>query len=136
MPFSTEQRAAVIGATGRVTLRVDSADTAIAAGSGDLPVLATPRLIALLEAAACEALRGHLGSEQTSVGTAVDIRHMRPSIVGTTVTASATVVEVAGDRISFEVEAVQGSDPPIAIGRGTHVRVVVDRDDFMQRVDS
>jgi fluoroacetyl-CoA thioesterase len=135
LPFSTEQRDAVIGSTGRVALSVDSADTAIAAGSGDVPVLATPRMIALLEAAACEALRGHLSAGHTSVGITVDVRHTRPSPVGAHVIAQAIVTAVDGDRITFEVTAFHDGHPDSIIGGGTHTRVVVDRDQFIQQID-
>jgi fluoroacetyl-CoA thioesterase len=135
LPFSTEQRDIVIGAIGRASLRVDAADTAIAAGSGDIPVLATPRMVALLEAASCEALRGHLHPGHTSVGTRVDIRHMRPSPVGAHVIAQATVIAIDGDRVTFEVEALHEDEPEYVIGRGTHTRVVVERDQFMQLMD-
>lgn len=135
LPFSTEQRGRLIGVVGLASLHVDAADTAIAVGSGDVPVLGTPRLIALIETAACEALRGHLNPDQTSVGTRVDVRHMRPSPIGSNVSARATITGVDGDRIAFDVEARHSGDPQIVIGNGTHTRVVVDRERFIQQVD-
>jgi fluoroacetyl-CoA thioesterase len=132
LPFSTEAQATLLGTTGRAALRVEAADTAISAGSGDIPVLATPRMIALMEAAACEALRGHLGPDTTSVGTKVDIAHLKPSPVGADVTATAVITRIDGDRIDFDVTAEHA--PTQLIGRGTHTRVVVERGPFMKRM--
>lgn len=123
--------ATLTGATGSATITVTEADTAIAAGSGDLPVLATPRMIALMEQAACAALAPALPSGATSVGVRVDVRHTAPSPVGAVVTATARVTQVSGARVSLEVAAVQerdGASNPI--GAGTHTRVVVDRATF------
>ena len=123
------------GRTATARLTVTFADTAIAAGSGDLPVLATPRLVALMEQAACSALEGILPDGRTSVGVHVDIRHLAPSPVGAEVTATATVVSVDGSRITFEVRGTHSiAGDEIAIGTGTHVRVSVDRDAFLARI--
>jgi fluoroacetyl-CoA thioesterase len=122
----------MIGALGHAEHQVGQADTAIAIGSGDLPVLASPIMIALMEAAACDALAGLLPPESTSVGTHVDVRHLAPSAVGATVTATAEVVDVQGTRITFRVSARHSSQGgPVEIGAGTHVRVVVPRDRFL-----
>ncbi|MBK9739538.1 MAG: hypothetical protein IPO93_08480 [Actinobacteria bacterium] len=123
-----------VGSTGTASLVVTEDDTAIAVGSGDLPVFATPIMIALMEAAACEAVAAHLAAHRTSVGTRVEIRHSAPSMVGTDVTARAEVVEVHGSRLTFAVSAshtVGGED--MEIGAGTHVRVIVDRERFLLR---
>jgi len=134
LPSSFDQRAALVGSSGQVTLTVAAQDTAIAAGSGDIPVLATPRLVALMEAAACEALRGHLAPEQTSVGANITLDHLRPSLVGAVVTARAEVTEIDGDRVHFAVVADQpGPNGAVTIGTGTHLRVVVSREKFLQR---
>jgi fluoroacetyl-CoA thioesterase len=134
LPSSFDQRAALVGSSGQVTLTVAAQDTAIAAGSGDIPVLATPRLVALMEAAACEALRGHLAPEQTSVGANITLDHLRPSLVGAVVTARAEIVEIDGDRVHFAVVADQpGPNGVVTIGTGTHLRVVVSREKFLQR---
>jgi fluoroacetyl-CoA thioesterase len=123
--------ASVVGTAAEVRMEVTAADTAIAAGSGDLPVLATPRLIALMEAAACSALAPTLPAEATSVGSHVDVRHLRPSPVGVGVVARAEVVEVSGSRVTFAVTATHDDGSgPVEIGRGVHVRHVVDRSRF------
>ena len=121
------------GATGTAAIVVTDADTAIAAGSGDLPVLATPRMVALMEQAACAALAHALTPGETSVGVRVDVRHTAPTPVGVVVTAVARVTEVSSARIVLEVSAEQERDGVTEpIGRGTHTRVVVDRATFLR----
>ncbi len=79
------------GLRATVTAEVTDADTAQALGSGDVPVLGTPRLLALAEAASVAAVAPHLASGQTTVGTAVSLEHSRPSPVGTAVTRAGRV---------------------------------------------
>ena len=138
--FDDDSSALVLGRSGEARLTVTEADTAIAAGSGDLPVLATPRMVALMEQAACAALEGILPSDATTVGTRIEVRHRAASPLGAAVTATATVVEVSGARVAFTVAAVDerdGTSRPIGdgtsrpIGDGTHLRVVVERADFL-----
>src|SRR5581483_1133120 len=94
------------GLAGTATLEtVGPADLASALGSGDLPVLGTPRVVALLEAAAVAALDGALAPQATSVGVAVRIRHLAPSVEGAAIRATATLVGVEGRRLLFRVEA-------------------------------
>jgi fluoroacetyl-CoA thioesterase len=133
LPFSFDATTttALLHSAGHAELVVDAQDTAIAAGSGDLPVLATPRLVALMEAAACAALAGSVPADHTSVGSHIDIRHKRPSLIGSRVRATATIEDVSGGKVRYAVEAVQGSgDDAVVIGTGTHTRVVVRRGDF------
>jgi len=123
--------AALTGATGSATITVTDADTAISAGSGDLPVLATPRMVALMEQAACAALAPYLTPESTTVGVHVDVRHTAPTPIGVVVTASARVTEVSRSRVVLDVAAEQERDGVSEqIGAGTHTRVVVDRASF------
>jgi predicted thioesterase len=122
-----------IGASGVSEMVVGSQDTAIAVRSGDVPVLATPRLLALLEEATCEALRGCLEPQQTSVGTSIQIVHRRPTPMGARVTARVRVSAIDGSRIVFDVHAdhvTAAGEVVESIGRGQITRVVVDRDDF------
>lgn len=133
--FDLATAAALVDVVGRADRVVGEADTAIAAGSGDLPVLATPVMIALMEAASCDALAGHLPYDLTSVGSHIDVDHVAPSAVGSTVTAHARIIEVTGSRVTFEVRAehVWGGEHTV-IGHGTHVRVVVDRERFLHAI--
>lgn len=115
------------GLTETVSLIVGDDDTAVAFGSGDVEVLATPRLVALVEAAAVAVFENRLPDTYTSVGTHVSLDHLAPSPVGVGVTARATVAAVDGRRVAFAVEAHMGET---LIARGEHVRAVVRRDGF------
>lgn len=113
-----------------VTHVVTDADTARALGSGDLDVLATPRVLAWLEEATCAAL--DLPPEQTSVGTRVEIEHLVASPVGATVTATATVVHTDGRLVRFQVVALDAAGALLASGEVR--RVAVDRERFLSRI--
>ena len=116
------------GLRGTASMRVGDGDTAAALGSGDVPVLGTPRVVALLEAAAVDALRGRLDPATTSVGTAIAVEHLRASAVGTKVEAAALLEAVEGRTLRFSVRAWDGDGD---VARATHVRVVVDRERFL-----
>jgi len=118
--------------TGRASLTVSEADTAVAQGSGDLPVLATPRLIALFEAAAVAALDGKLPDDMTSVGVSVSVDHMAPSVIGASVTARAVLEAVDDATLEFALEANEGET---IVGVGNLTRVVVERDRFLSRAN-
>ena len=121
------------GLTASVTLKVEEGDTALAIGSGDVPVLATPRLVTLLEQASVQALGDRLGPEKTSVGYEVQLAHLSPTPVGSEVTAEATLESVEGRRLTFRV-SVTDARGLVAAGRIT--RVVVVRDRFIERAQS
>lgn len=111
---------------------VTADDTAAALGSGDVPVLATPRLLAWAEAA-CVAVvsAADLPASQTSVGTRVEMEHLRASPVGAAVVVSAELVHVDGRLLRFEVVATDQADR--LVGRALVTRVVVDREPFTTR---
>ena len=120
---------------------VSEADTAIAAGSGDVPVLATPRLLALAEAASVAAIAPHLAAELTSVGTAASLEHRRASPVGAEIVIEAELTEVAGRRLVFSFIVRHSPSGPgaeaeedLVVGAGTLERVVVDREKFLARL--
>jgi len=114
----------------RVRHVVAEQDTALALGSGDVPVLATPRLLAWMEAATVDAAAGSLGPGQTSVGVRVNLSHLRPSPVGSTVQVVASDPEpLERGRLSFEVVASDESDRVVATA--TVDRAVVDRQRFL-----
>ncbi len=125
------------GLTGEAALTVGEDDTALAVGSGDVPVLATPRLIVLCEVAALAALAPCLEEGETSVGVAVDVRHLAPTVVGRSVVAEARLDAVDGRRLTFVVRAVElgngGGENDKEVARGRHVRVLVDRAQFLAR---
>ena len=117
-----------------LSFEVTDADTATALGSGDVPVLATPRLLAWLEAATCAAAAqaGLTGEGRTSVGTRVAVEHLLATGVGGRVEVRAEVAHVDGRLVRFEVAAADGAGRVIATGQVT--RVVVDRDRFLSRL--
>jgi fluoroacetyl-CoA thioesterase len=121
------------GLTASITLKVEEGDTALALGSGDVPVLATPRLVTLVEKASIAALGARLGPDKTSVGYEVQLAHLSPTPVGSEVTAEATLESVEGRRLTFRV-AVTDDRGLVAAGRIT--RVVVVRDRFIERAQS
>jgi predicted thioesterase len=109
---------------------VTDADTATAVGSGDVPVLATPRLIAWMEAATVRSAGQFLAAGQTTVGTEIRIGHRRATPVGGSVEITATPPrEVAGRRLTFVVQAVDDSGQVVAVGEID--RAIVDRDAFL-----
>ncbi|MCD2188030.1 thioesterase family protein [Actinomycetospora soli] len=110
-----------------MTYEVTQDDTAQALGSGDVPVLGTPRLIAWLEAATVEAARPKLAESQTTVGTAVRVKHRRPTRVGGTITTTAKLTGGPDEkgRLSFSVSAVDGDGATVADGEID--RVIVER---------
>lgn len=118
------------GSNATIELVVTEADTAIAHRSGDVPVLATPRVIALCEQAAFTAVAPDLEPGQTTVSMKVQIDHLAPSAVGKTVIAEAAVEKIQGRRILFTV-SVHDDHGLIAVGRVT--RVVVAVDDFLAK---
>jgi predicted thioesterase len=121
-----------VGASAEVTHAVAEPDTAQALGSGDVPVLGTPRVLALLEAATVAAVTPALAQGQTTVGTRVSLEHQTATPIGRTVAARARLVAVDGRRLSFEVTLTDG-DAVAAFG--TVERVVVDRDRFVARAN-
>ncbi len=112
-------------------LIVTEALTAIAMGSGDMPVLATPSMMALMENAAMLAVSDHLPEGSTTVGGHIASSHLKPSKLGDTVTATATVTRVDGKKIEFKIEAHCGD---ALLGEGSHLRFIVDRVKFMSRL--
>ncbi len=111
---------------------VTDQDTAQALGSGDLPVLGTPRLLAWAEQATCAAIAPSLPAERTSVGTRVQLEHVGASPVGAVVRVTATVAHTDGRLVRFEVVA-EHADGKV-VGHGEVTRVVVDRDRFLARL--
>lgn len=120
------------GTHAELTHTVTHADTAAAVGSGDLPVLGTPRLLALAEAATVLALAGLLGPDRTSVGTRVSLEHLLATPVGGTVTVRAEVVYVDGRLVRFSIAAEDAARR--LVGQGEVTRVIVDRERFLKRV--
>jgi predicted thioesterase len=114
-------------------MTVTEDDTAERWGSGLVPVLGTPTLVAILENAAVKALNGHLPPGQTSVGGRMDIRHLAPTPVGMDIRARAELVKVRDRRLVFRVEAWDAAEK---IGEGTHERFAVDEERFIAAAEA
>ena len=121
-----------VGASADVTHAVAEADTARSLGSGDVPVLGTPRVLALLEQATVAAVAPALDDGQTTVGIRISLEHRAATPIGRTVTARARLLGVDGRRLSFEVELLDGD---VVAAFGTVERAVVDRDRFVSRAN-
>jgi predicted thioesterase len=119
-----------IGLSASAGLVVGDADTAEAVQSGDVPVLATPRVIALAEHASVEAVRDDLPAGTTTVGYEVQLTHIAPTPVGAKVTADAVLEHIDGRRLTFRVSV---SDARGLVAAGRITRVVVVRDRFLER---
>jgi predicted thioesterase len=119
-----------VGTAASVTLLVEAADTATSMGSGDVPVLATPRVVALAEQATMEAVAGSLPKGHTTVGYRVQLTHLAPSPVGETVRADVVLESVEGRRLVFRVSVTDGRG---LVAAGYVTRVVVERDRFIEK---
>lgn len=100
-------------------------------GSGDLRVLATPSMIALMEEAAMHCVAPHLSEGQTTVGGHISASHLKPTAHGRIITATATLTAIEGRKLQFTVTA---NDEQGLIGEGEHTRFIVDREKFMARL--
>src|SRR4051794_11397166 len=121
-----------VGAGATVRRTVTEADTAATLGSGSLPVLGTPRLLAWCEAATCAVVDPVLPPGRTSVGTRVQLEHLAASPLGADLEVSATVAYADGRLLRFTVAAVEGVDQTL-VATGEVTRVVVDRERFLSR---
>ena len=119
-----------VGMKGEVATLAEREDTAKEVGSGSLLVYATPCMVALMEGAACEAIQEALPDNQTTVGTELNIQHISATPVGLEVRAEAEVIAVEGKVITFEVKAF---DEAGEIGKGTHKRVIVNTQKFLEK---
>ena len=112
------------------TLVVEHKDTAAVYGSGALEVFATPAMIALMEKTCLESVADKVGEGNTTVGIAVNIKHMKASPVGVAIRCEAEIVEVDRRRLVFAVRCLEGET---LVGEGIHERFVVDSQKFMSK---
>jgi predicted thioesterase len=119
------------GTTREATFQVEDEHSAIHVGSGSLRVLATPWMIAFMERTARQLLGELLPVGYSSVGVRVDIRHLAPTPVGSTVKTSAQVTTIDDGSVNFNLSAW---DEVEKIGEGQHQRVVIDEERFLRRV--
>ena len=120
-----------VGMKGSSSGMVTTQNTALAMGSGEVEVFATPAMIALMEGAAVICIKEQLPSGKTSVGVKMDVSHLSATPLDCQVRAEAALIKVEGRRLFYEVMA---SDETGIIGEGTHERVLVDREKFMSKV--
>lgn len=118
------------GLSAAVDLTVSEDDTAIALRSGEVPVLATPRILALVEEASVRALEGHLDHGSSTVGMRVQLEHISPTPIGGSVRAEASLEKVEGRRLMFHVSA---RDERGLVAAGKVTRVLVDVERFMEK---
>lgn len=118
------------GLAAAISLLVGDEDTAIALRSGEVPVLGTPRLIALCEEASLQAVAGAVPAGHTTVGMRVQLDHLVPTAIGASITAEATLERVEGRRLTFTVSA---TDERGLVAAGKVTRVVVDVERFLDK---
>jgi fluoroacetyl-CoA thioesterase len=107
-------------------------DTALKLGSGDLEVYATPAMIALMENTAKSLVINEIPSGYTTVGIEMNVKHTKASKVGANINCNATLIKADGKKLFFDIEV---SDDDGTIGKGSHIRYVVNADDFMKRTN-
>ena len=113
-------------------LMVTEEVTAVKIGSGDMPVLATPAMLALMENAAMLAVADCMADGETTVGGHIESSHLKPSKIGDKITATAEVTKVDGKKIEFKVSAHCND---VLLGEGTHLRFIVDRNRFIEKLN-
>jgi predicted thioesterase len=127
MDFSAALHA---GLSAELTVQVDGENSASAWGSGNLPVFATPAMIAMMEGASAAAVRDHLPPGYSTVGVELQVKHLAATPQGMEVRARGELTEVSGRRLQFRVEAW---DQGGRIGEGTHTRFIIEQDRFLKK---
>ena len=120
----------VPGIKGGTEVLVTLENSAVKLGSGDCPVFATPAMVALMEEAASLSVAPYLNEGETTVGTALNIRHNAATALGRTVRAESELIGVEGRKLVFKVAAF---DEAGEIGEGEHTRAIVNREKFLAR---
>lgn len=120
-----------VGLQHSTIMKVAEGNTAEYIGSGDMAVLATPAMVALMENAAMLAVANHLGEGETTVGAHIATSHLKPSKIGAHILAVAELTAIDGRKLSFTVKAYDGET---LIGEGDHVRYVVNREKFLAKL--
>ena len=119
------------GITHQQTKKIEHGDTALHYGSGSLEVYATPAMIAFMEHTALKTVQSYLPPGYDTVGFEVNIRHLKPTAVGKTVTCRATLTEADDKKLVFKLEA---HDDGGIIGKGTHTRYIIQKEKFMSNL--
>jgi predicted thioesterase len=120
-----------IGIKHQSVMSVMDGNTAEFIGSGDMAVLATPAMVALMENAAMLAVALHLEEGETTVGSMISTSHLKPSKIGASISAVAELTAIEGRKLSFKISAYDGDT---LIGEGEHVRFIVNREKFLSKL--
>ena len=120
-----------IGLKHQSVMRVMDGNTAEYIGSGDMAVLATPAMVALMENAAMLAVALHLEEGETTVGSMISTSHLKPSTVGNSISAIAELKNMEGRKLTFAISAYDGDT---LIGEGEHIRFIVNREKFLSKL--
>ena len=120
-----------IGLKHQSVMRVTDGNTAEFIGSGDMAVLATPAMVALMENAAMLAVALKVEEGETTVGSMISTSHLKPSKIGNTISAIAELTEVEGRKLTFKITAY---DADVVIGEGDHIRYIVNREKFLSKL--
>lgn len=110
---------------------VKESETADAVGSGGLPVLSTPHMIAYMENTAMSLMASELNENDTSVGVEINVKHLAPTALNKVVSVKAKETDRSGKVFTYEIEAYVDEE---LIGTATHKRAIVDKDKFMSKV--
>lgn len=121
-----------IGTQYSKSIEIKASETAIELGSGGLDVYGTPALVALMENVALSAIKPFLKETEDSVGIEIKVQHLKASTVGEKINCTAQVSNIEGARIYFDLVATNEKDE--VIGKGTHIRFIVDKDRFMSKL--
>lgn len=113
------------------SIKVDQSNIASTLGSGDINVFATPAMVALMENAAMRAVAEYLPEGSSTVGSLINVSHVKPSGIGETIEAIAVLTEIDKRKLTFAVKAM---DSLGIIGEGTHIRFIVDREKFLSKI--
>ena len=113
------------------TIIVKEKHLACTVESGDLPVLATPMMVALMENAAMLCVQGELAEGESTVGSHISVSHVKPTALGKKVSATATLLSREGRKLTFHVEA---HDEQGLIGEGNHVRDIINKEKFLSKL--
>ncbi len=114
------------------TTQVEPANCASAVGSGGLDVFSTPSMIALMEKAAFTLVQESLAEGESTVGTQMNVDHVKASKIGDTITAKAVLTEIDGRKLTFDVSATDSAGN--TIGHGTHTRFIIQIEKFLSRL--
>ena len=121
-----------VGLKNSEEMPVTEKDTAIFVGSGSLKVLATPKMVALMEKVSAELAEKNLPEDFTSVGISLNVEHIAPTPIGMKIRVESELVEVSGKKLTFEVAAFDEAEK---IGKGRHERFIVNGKKFQTKAD-